>query len=154
MAEDSRMMDMIRAQRGAPAPEAATPAAPMGETPPSAAPMTTDEPKLGNREAAMVNLGIATDLIEQSLPALGAESPEGQKALAALRTLSGLIAPRKAKTGELQQAEILQMLQALPQAGGGSPEQRAIMGAGPAGAGAAPPMGAAPPGMTPPPAPM
>lgn len=154
MADDSRMMDMIRAQRGGPTPDAASPAAPMGETPPSAAPMSTDEPKLGNREAAMVNLGIALDLIEQSLPALGAESPEGQKAIAALRTLSGVVAPRKAKTGELQNAEILQMLQALPQAGGGSPEQRAIMGAGPAAAPGAGPAGAPPMGMTPPPAPM
>lgn len=91
-----------------------------------AAPMSTPEPKLGSREGAMVNLSMALDLIEQSLPALGAESEEGQKAMSALKALNGLIGPRKGDINELQQSEILQMLQALPQAGGMSPENRAI----------------------------
>ena len=44
----------------------------------------------------------------------------------AIRNLTGVMGPRKAKTNELQQAEILQMLQSLPQAGGASPEAKAI----------------------------
>jgi hypothetical protein len=103
--------------------------------------MSTPEPKMGSKEGAMVNLGMAIDLIEQSLPALGSESDEGQKALAAIRSLSGLLGPRKAKTNELQQSEILQMLQALPQAGGATPEGKAIANAPVPGM---PPMGGAP----------
>lgn len=99
------------------------------ETPPMSAPMSTPEPKMGSREGAMINIGMAMDLLEQSLPALGSESPEGQKALAAIRQLSGLMGPRKNKTNELQQSEILQMLQTLPQAGGASPEAKAMSAA-------------------------
>ncbi len=41
------------------------------ETPPMASPMSTPEPKMGSKEAAMINLGMAMDLLEQSLPAFG-----------------------------------------------------------------------------------
>ena len=98
-------------------------------TPPRSSPMSTPEPKMGSKEAAMINVGMAMDLLEQSLPALGSESVEGQKALAAIRSLTGLMGPRKNKTNELQQSEILQMLQTLPQAGGASPEGRAMASA-------------------------
>jgi hypothetical protein len=96
------------------------------EAPPMASPMSTPEPKMGTKEAAMINIGMAMDLLEQSLPALGSESAEGQKALAAIRQLTGLMGPRKNKTNELQQSEILQLLQTLPQAGGATPEGRAM----------------------------
>ena len=99
------------------------------ETPPMSSPMSTPEPKMGSKEAAMINVGMAMDLLEQSLPALGSESVEGQKALAAIRSLTGLMGPRKNKTNELQQSEILQMLQTLPQAGGASPEGKAMASA-------------------------
>ena len=115
---------------------------------PMAAPMSTPEPKLGNREGALVNLGMALDLIEQALPALGSESPEGQKAMQALRSLTGVLGARKGKTNELQQSEILQMLQALPQAGGGTPESRSIASAPPV-ANMPPIPGAAPGAPTP-----
>jgi len=129
MANTNRqMMDMMR---GTPAPvdeAAASPGGPADS--PMAAPMATPEPKMGNKEAAMVNLGMALDLIEQSLPALGSESAEGKMAIAALRSLSGVLGAKKASTNELQQAEIMQLLGALPQAGGGAAEARA-MGAPP-----------------------
>ena len=54
------------------------------------------------------------------------KSEEGQKALNAIRVLNGILGQRKNKTNELQQSEILQMLQTLPQAGGASPEGRAM----------------------------
>ena len=88
--------------------------------------MSTPEPKMGNKEGALVNISMAMDLIEQALPSLGSESIEGQKALAAIRALTGLLGPKKQKTGELQQSEIIQMLQNLPQAGGATPEGRAM----------------------------
>ena len=96
------------------------------ETPPTASPMSTPEPKMGSKEAALINLGMAMDLLEQSLPALGSESEEGQKALRAITVLNGILGARKPKVNQLQQSEILQMLQTLPQAGGAAPEAQAI----------------------------
>jgi len=122
---DEKMMELIRTQQGGtpPAPEASMSDA---STPPMSAPMSTPEPKMGNKEGALVNISMAMDLIEQALPSLGSESEEGQKALAAIRSLTGLLGPKKQKTGELQQSEIIQMLQNLPQAGGATPEGRAM----------------------------
>lgn len=123
-----KLMELIGKQQGNPA-EAPPPAATAmsdQSTAPMSAPMSTPEPKMGNREGALVNISMAMDLIEQALPSLGSESVEGQKALNAIRALSGLIGPRKQKTNELQQSEIIQMLQNLPQAGGATPEGRAM----------------------------
>lgn len=153
-----KIMSLIQGAKGAgtPAPDAGAPAD--ATAPPMGAPMSTPEPKMGNKEGAMINLSMALDLIEQALPALGSESPEGQKAMAALRSISSLLGPRKGKAQELQQSEILQMLQNLPQAGGATPEG-AAMAAAPAVPNmggtppppAVPPAGAgAPPPMTPP----
>jgi len=130
MATDAKMMDLIRSQQGgagATPPEIA-PEAGMSDdsTPPMSSPMSTPEPKMGNKEGAMVNISMAMDLIEQALPNFGSSSPEGQKALSALRALTGLLGQKKQKTNELQQSEIIQMLQNLPQAGGATPEGRAM----------------------------
>lgn len=143
-----KLMEMISAQRGTPPADMPNPAEvepTMSDpsTAPMSAPMSTPEPKMGNREGAMVNLSMAMDLIEQALPSLGSETPEGQKALAAIRQLTGLIGPRKQKTRELQQSEIIQLLQNLPNAGGGTPEGR-LMAAAPAVPNLPPMPGAAP----------
>ena len=127
-----QLMQMIKSQRDGATP-AGIPPAPQGITgmsdtsaPPMASPMSTAEPKMGNREAAMINLAMAMDLLEQALPALGSETPEGQKVLGAIRTMTSVIGPKKAKTNELQPAEIMQMLQTLPQAGGATAEGKAM----------------------------
>jgi hypothetical protein len=125
-----------------------TPSAPMGS------PMSTPEPKNGQREAALVNLSMAQDLIEQSLPAIGSETPEGQKLISALNSMTAVIGPKKDKAKDLQSAEILQLLQNLPQAGGGAPGARQLAAAGPnLGQMTPPPPGggapAMPPGMPP-----
>jgi len=161
---EEKLRELMRGSRSAgaamPTPAGADAPAPgamsNAETPPMSAPMSTPEPKMGSKEGAMINIGMAVDLLEQSLPALGSESPEGQKALAAIRQLSGLMGPRKNKTNELQQSEILQMLQTLPQAGGASPEARSmsaapIPGMPPAGGGMPPPPGGGMPPPSPPP---
>ena len=118
-------------------------------TPPMGAPMSTPEPTMGSREGAMINLSMALDLIEQALPALG---PDGEKLMQTVRGLNQIIGPRKGKTNELQQSEILQMLQTLPQAGGATPEGKAmaaapVPGMPPAGGGMPPP--SPPPGGMP-----
>jgi len=158
-------MDMIKSQRGGNGPastispdmETSEIGAPStGDAPPMAAPMSTPEAKMGNIESAKINISMAMDLIEQALPALGSESPEGQKALSVLRQMSSILGGRKEKTKELQNAEIMQMLQSLPQAGGATPEGKAMAGAPaipgmsapPPGGGMPPPSGM-PPGMPP-----
>jgi len=143
------VMRLLQNQRPKEAPELTAP--PPGEgassVPPMASPMSTPEPKMGSREAALINVGMAMDLIEQSLPAIGSETGEGQKLVAALRSLTGAMGPRRQKVGELQNAEILQLLQNLPQAGGATPEMKAMAGmpAIPGMAGAGGPAGAPPP---------
>ena len=71
--------------------------------------------------------------------------------MSAIRTITGVIGAKKAKTGELQQSEILQLLQTLPQAGGATPEGKALSQAPaiPGMSPSAPPpaMGGAPGGM-------
>ena len=155
----SQMMDLMQQQGGGAAGMSPTsPSMSDASTAPMSSPMSTPEPKMGSKEAAMVNLSMAMDLIEQSLPALGSESAEGQKALAVLRVLSGVLGPKKDKTGDLQRSEILQLLQTLPQAGGASPESKAlasapaIPGMSQGGAPSAPP--GMPPGGAPQPMPM
>jgi hypothetical protein len=120
---------------------------------PMTSPMSTPEPKMGSKEGALVNLSMALDLIEQSLPALGSESPEGQKAMAALRALSGLLGPRKSRSAELQPAEIMQLLGSLPQAGNVTPEVSAILGPRPGSPAQAGPGGSMAPPVPPPPPP-
>lgn len=123
MAPD-RLQALMRGD-AAPSGAATPPEEPAG---PMAAPMSTPEPKMGNKEGALVNLSMALDLIEQALPALGSESEEGQRAIAAMRSLSGLLGSKKPRTNELQPAEILQLLGSLPQAGNVTPEVAAILG--------------------------
>lgn len=153
-----RLMELMKSQGGQPAtpmpgggqPDGPTSSLSDSDTPPMSSPMSTPEPKMGTREGAMVNLSMALDLIEQSLPALGSESEEGRAALAAIKSIGGLLGPRKGKAGELQQSEILQLLQTLPQAGGASPEARAISQAPIPGAPSGMPQGmpqGMPPGM-------
>lgn len=121
-----QLMQLMRSQKDSATPSGMPPAPDMptgmsdNSSPPMAAPMSTPEPKMGNREASMINIGMAADLLEQALPALGSESAEGQKLLNAIRMVSSIIGTRKSKTNELQQSEILQLLQSLPQAGGGN----------------------------------
>lgn len=128
-----KLMELMRGQRSAGA------AAPKVEvemeekedmsgedTPPMGSPMSTPEPKLGNKEGALVNIGIVIDMLEQSIPAFGANSEEGQVVMDTISKLNKMLGGRKAKTNELQQAEIMQLMQTLPQAGGATPEGRAM----------------------------
>ena len=155
-----KLMELMKGSRsaGVPMPDAPPPGANLSdaEVPPMGSPMSTPEPKMGSKEAAKINLGMAQDLLEQSLPALGSDSEEGRAALSAISAINKVLGSKKGKVNELQQSEILQMLQTLPQAGGGTPEGKAmaaaqIPGMHPAG-GMPPPPGGMPPGM--PPSPM
>ena len=125
-----KMMELIQQGQAPentdiPAPDSAG-SSPDSSTPPMASPMSTPEPKMGSKAAANINIQMAMDLLEQSLPALGSESEEGQQIMKSLASLHKMFGKREAKNRELMPAEILQMIQTLPQAGGASPEQRSI----------------------------
>jgi hypothetical protein len=163
MAKEQELMALMAgagAPAGEPAPGGATAMPgqepPLSPAPPMASPMGTPEPKAGQKEAALINISMALDLIEQALPAVGSASPEGKKLLSILNSLTGLLGPKKQRVGELQNAEILQLLQNLPQAGGGTPASRMMEQAPPnlglmSPAGGAMPPGAAPGAPVPPP---
>lgn len=97
-----------------------------GGAAPGGAPMTTPQPAAGEKQNAMVNVTIAMDLLEQVLPALGSESEEGQTILGVLSKLSSKFGHTRAKSQELVPAELMQLMQSLPQAGGMSPEAKAM----------------------------
>lgn len=138
--------------KGGPAPTGGEPMAPppASETPPPMpSPMATPEPKAGEREAAMINVSMALDLLERSLPQIGSSTPEGRKLMSALNSLTSIIGAKKQKTDELQAAEIMQLLQNLPQAAGALPGGPAPGGMPPMPAPPAPMGAGAPPAMPP-----
>ena len=144
--------DIMQLMASASQPGAGDGAAPSlsDSAPPMPAPMSTPEPKAGEREAAMINVSMALDLLERCLPQIGSETPEGRKLMSALNSLTSIIGAKKPSTDELQAAEIMQLLGNLPQAAGSMP------GGGGMPPGGAPPMGGAmmgggmPPGGAPP----
>jgi hypothetical protein len=97
-----------------------------GNTPPVTAPMSTPQPAEGTEQSAMININMAMDLLEASLASFGSESEEGQTLLNTLSSLSRKFGASKKKAEGLVPAEIMQLMQTLPQAGGGSPESRAM----------------------------
>ena len=143
MPDPQELMQLIAGgagAKGAP-PAVAPPAAPGGA--PSGVPMTTPQPNEGEQQAAMVDISMAFDLLEKSLGAFGSESPQGQAIHKALGVMTKEFGEKRQKAKPLVPAELMQLMGSLPQAGGGSPEMKAMAGGGaPAAAPAAPPMAA------------
>ena len=75
---DDKVLDLIRKQQGGTPSAGPEPSMSDASTPPMSAPMSTPEPKMGNKEGALVNISMAMDLIEQALPSLGSESEIGR----------------------------------------------------------------------------
>ena len=95
-----QLMQMIKSQRDSATPTGVpqAPEVPTGMSENSAAPMgspmSTPEPKMGNKEAAMINLSMAQDLLEQALPAVGSDSEEGRSILNAIGVINKVIGPK------------------------------------------------------------
>lgn len=88
--------------------------------------MQTPEAKAGASQAAMINIAMVFKLLEQSLPAFGSTTDQGKAVLAALKALNGTFgAEQRQKANEFIPAELMQMQQAMPGAGGGPPVARA-----------------------------
>lgn len=117
-------------EAAAPGPNPMAAAAP-GNMPPSPGAVTTPQPQEGETQAAMVNVSMVFQLLEQSLPAFGSQSEEGKAILSALKTLTNKFGDNRQKSDQLVPAELMQLLQSIPGAGGGNPAQKALAGAPP-----------------------
>lgn len=106
---------------------------------PGGAPMATPQQPKGLQQQQKVHVMMSMDLLAQAIPALGPNTEEGQSVMKALQILSKQFGKTQDKSRELVPAEILQLLSALPQAGGGSPGAKAMGAASPPGMGASPP---------------
>lgn len=104
------MMGGQGAPAGGPAAPGAPGSAPMG------APMATPEPAAGQHQAAIVNVQMAINMLEQALPILGSHTDEGQIVLTALKSLSKQFGETKSQ--ELVPAELQMMMQSAQQPGG------------------------------------
>lgn len=92
---------------------------------PSGAPMSTEQPKDGDKMAAKNQVTVAMTMLEQALMALGSHSEEGRVVMDTLMKLSKYF--HKEDNNELVPAQLMSMMQGMPQVGGGSPEQMALM---------------------------
>lgn len=91
---------------------------------PAASPMSQPQEKRGKQAAALVNLQIAQNMIEQAITVFDSGSPEYDACLKSL-TILGKVAG-KSEVGDLVPAQIARMVGQLPQAGGGTDMQKMI----------------------------
>ena len=103
---------------------------------PTGAPMSTEQPKDGDKLAAKNQVTVAMSMLEQALLALGSHSEEGRVVMDSLMKLSKYF--HKEENNELVPAQLMSMMQSMPQVGGGTPEQLALMKAQSQGAGGQP----------------
>jgi hypothetical protein len=121
---NKEMMDMLKADQ---MPEQTPPPSEQGAmTAPMSSPMTTPEPQEGNMEQARLNVMMALDMLQNALQEFGMESEEGMALQKVVGDLTSKFGERESSTRELMPAEIMNLIQTLPQAGGATPEARAI----------------------------
>lgn len=94
----------------APNPAAAAP----GNAAPAGGPMTTPQPKEGLVQAAMIDVSMAMNMLEKSLPAFGSTSDQGAAVLSALKSLSGTFGKERAKADQFGNAELMQLMAQAP----------------------------------------
>jgi hypothetical protein len=133
---DDNLLKMIKGGSGvAPSPPASPALGGDEKSTPLASPMSTPEPMDGKKQAAKINVQMAMDLLERSLPAFGTETPEGASLIKVLHMMGKSFGAGREKTKELVPAEIMQLMKSLPKGAGAPP---AGAGMPPAGVGGAP----------------
>lgn len=91
---------------------------------PAGAAMSLPAEKSGDRQRGLVGIAAARQTLEMQLPRFGSDSEEGKAILTALKALSKFGGEQKDK--ELIPAEIKEMQQSSPEAGGVSPAIQAM----------------------------
>ena len=121
---NQEMMNMLKADQGD---QQTPPPAEQGAmTAPMSSPMTTPEPQEGNMEQARLSVMMALDMLQNALTEFGMDSEEGMALQKVVADITREFGEREASTRELMPAEIMNLVQTLPQAGGATPEARAI----------------------------
>jgi hypothetical protein len=137
-----RQKEVMELIRGGQKAEEESPTLPPSEqgadTPPMASPMSTPEPKKGEEERARLNVLMALDLLQQSMSFFDPKSREASAIESALTDLTRSFGEREQSLRQMMPAEIIQMIETLPQAGGATPGQREALLAPIAGTQAAP----------------
>ena len=121
---NKEMMDMLKAEQ--PTSDVPPPAEQGALTAPMSSPMTTPEPQEGNMEQARLNVMMALDMLQNALTEFGMDSEEGMALQKVVGDITREFGERESSTRELMPAEIMNLVQTLPQAGGATPEARAI----------------------------
>ncbi len=126
--QNAQLLQLLAGGGGRSAAPGANPmsAAAPSNTPPPGGPMATPQPKEGVTQAAMVNMSMVFQLLEQSLPAFGSQSEEGKAILSALKTLTNKFGSSRQSANSLIPAELMQLVQSIPGMGGGSPAAKAM----------------------------
>ena len=91
---------------------------------PGGSPTPQPQEKKGLKLAAQSNLSIAQNMLEQALTAFGPEDKEYKVVLKCLTSLSQITA--KSDASDLVPAEVMRMVNSLPQMGGGTDIQRML----------------------------
>jgi hypothetical protein len=100
------------------------PAGSQGQAP-GGSPTPQPQDKRGLKSAAMSNLHIAQNMLEQALTAFHPGDPEYKVILKCLTSMAPLAGRRDAT--DLVPAEVMRMVGQMPQMGGGTDVQRMIM---------------------------
>jgi hypothetical protein len=115
MDDTSQLQAMMREQQNKGSPDSA----------PLSAPMSSVVPKEGDNMMAKNQVTIAMQMLEQALLSLGTNTEDGRLVMDVLMKLSKNF--HKESNEELMPAQLMSMMQGMPQVGGGNPEQMALM---------------------------
>lgn len=137
MPDDAALMKLMAgADAGKPGAPAEGSPPPAADGAPVGAPMMNPQENEGDKQQGYVRIALALDLLEQSLPPFGSETPEGKALMTALTHLTKAFGEQRPKGKELVPAE----LKTLMDSQAPSPEMQAMMR--PPAPAAAPPMAA------------
>jgi hypothetical protein len=123
---NKQMMDMLKAEQSTPT---TPPNEQASQTAPMPSPMSTPEPQAGNNEQARLNVMMALDMLQNALQTFGMQSEEGMALQDVVSKITAKFGERESDTRQLMPAEIMNLVQTLPQAGGATPEARAVAAA-------------------------
>jgi hypothetical protein len=106
--------------------DAEKPALSGADSPPMASPMSTPEPKQGEEMQGRIDVQLGMGMLMGALQKFPEDSKEAKALTEVIRQLGSSFGEMDAKAKELAPADIMQMIQTLPQAGGASAEMRAM----------------------------
>lgn len=126
MSVPPQIMQAMMARQGAQPPAGgAPPGASAGSAAPMAAGMTMPQSQAGKQTLGHVQVQIAMQVLEQALPMLGSNSKEGAAVIRSLDSLAKTFGNKD--NGDLVPAQLVSMMQNMPQMGGGAPMMRQLL---------------------------